>query len=116
MGLYLFFDSVRFTAGHHGLFSGAVGRREGGGGLGQTTSMGIVMAPLFIGIVALFFDARKTWAWVVLWLGLAVLLVEIVSRVRIYIDSKLTHVILIMIMMGDGVGLMLRAYLEDRLP
>ena len=114
VGLYLFFDSVRFTTGHHGLFSGAFHRRGGGGGLGETTSMGIVLVPLFIGIVALFFDAKRTWGWVITWLGVAILLIEIVSRVRFYMDSKLTHVILMMIMIAGGFGMMLRAYVEDR--
>lgn len=116
VGLYLFFDSVRFTTGHHGVFSGAFRGRGGGGGgrFGETTSMGIVLVPIFIGIVALFFDAKRTWGWAITWLGVAILLIEIVSRVRFYMDSKLTHVLLMMIMIAGGFGLMLRAYVEDR--
>ena len=41
-------------------------------------------------------------------------LVEIVSRVRFYIDSKLTHVLMMMVMTAGGLGLMLKAYVEDR--
>lgn len=115
VGLYLFFDSVRFSSGHHGLVSSAFRGRGGGGGrFAETTSMGIVLVPLFLGIGALFFDAKRTWAWVVTWLGVAVLLIEIVSRVRFYIDSKLSHVIFMMVMIAGGLGLMLKAYVEDR--
>ena len=115
VGLYLFFDSVRFTTGHFGVISGAFHGRGGGGGrFGETTSMGIVLVPLFVGIAALFFDARRTWAWVITWIGVAILLIEIVSRMRPYLDSKASHIILMMIMIAGGFGLMLRAYVEDR--
>ena len=61
VGVWLFFDSVRIVGGHHGFFSGMMGRGRGAGGgmMGTTTSMGIVLVPLFAGVVALFFDARK---------------------------------------------------------
>ncbi|MCB1088300.1 MAG: hypothetical protein KDM63_14725, partial [Verrucomicrobiae bacterium] len=87
VGLWFFFDSVHLTTGHPGLISDALNRGRGGGGANemgyrQTTSMGIVLVPLFIGVVALFFDVRRTWAWVVTWIGVAILLIEIVSRFR----------------------------------
>jgi len=115
VGLYLFFDSVNFVAKQHGLISGAFGgRRGGGGGIGETTSMGIILVPLFIGIVALFFDARKTWGWVVVTVGIVILMIEIVSRFRPHFSVKATHAILMIIMIAGGFGMMLRAYVEDR--
>lgn len=118
VGLWFFFDSVRFTTAHHGLISGALrgGRGDGGGGggLGQTTSMGIVLVPLFIGVVALFFNVKRTWAWIVTLVGIAILVVEIFSRFRPQFNVKGTHAILMLILMAGGIGLMLRAYVEDR--
>ena len=70
-GVWLFFDSVRFTTDHRGLISGAISRGRGGG-LMETTSMGIVLVPLFIGVIALFFDARKLWGWVLVGVGLVI--------------------------------------------
>ena len=114
-GLWFFFDSVNFTTGHHGLVSGALrGGRGGGGGLWHTTSMGIVLVPLFVGIVALFFDVRRTWAWAVTGLGVVILIVEIVSRFRPQFNVKATHGILMIVLIAGGIGLMLRAYVEDR--
>lgn len=112
IGLWLFFDSVRVTTGHYGLLSGAFGR--GGRGLGQTTSMGILLVPLFIGIVALFFNVRQTWAWVVTVLGFLIIAVEIVSRLRPHFDMKASHGILMLIIIAGGIGLMLKGYIDDR--
>lgn len=116
IGLWLFFDSVRFTSGHLGLISGAIGGRGGGrgGGMGETTSMGIILVPLFIGIVALFFDVKQTWAWVVTIIGFLILGIEIVSRLRPHFVVKASHAILMLIMIAGGFGFMLRGYLDDR--
>lgn len=112
-GLWFFFDSVNVTSGHPGLISGAL-RGNRGGGLWQTTSMGIVLVPLFVGIVALFFDARRTWAWVLTLIGIAILVVEIVSRFRPEVRMKVSHGILMLVLIAGGIGLMLRAYVEIR--
>lgn len=120
VGLWLFFDSVRITSGHGGFFSGMMrGRGGGGGGHGgggwrETTSMGIILVPLFIGVVSLFFDARKLWAWVLTGIGVAILAIEIVSRFRPHFEWKASHAILMLVMIAGGLGMMLRGYLADR--
>ena len=55
LATYLFFDSVRVTTGGHGLISGLFG--YGCGGYWETTSMGIIFVPFFLGVIALFYDA-----------------------------------------------------------
>lgn len=112
VGVYLFFDSVRVSSGHYGWISGMMHR--GRGGMWETTSMGIVFVPLVIGVIALFYDARMKWAWWLTYLGIAVLAVEITSRVRFIIESKLTHFLFMLVLFAAGVGLMLRAYVEDK--
>ncbi len=113
IGVLLFFDSVKFTTGHMGWVSGAIARGRGGG-LMETTSMGIVLIPLFIGVIALFFDVRKMWGWVLVGLGLIILGIEVVSRFRPVMAIKGTHLILLIVMIAGGLGLMFRAYLDDR--
>jgi len=112
VGVWLFFDSVQFTTRHGGLVSGAISR--GRGGLMETTSMGIVLAPLFIGVIALFFDVRRKWGWVLTGLGLVILGVEVVSRFRPVMAIKATHLFLLILMIAGGLGLMLRGYVEER--
>ena len=114
IGVWLFFDSVQFTSAHGGLISNALGRNGGGGGYRETTSMGILLVPLFAGVVGLFFDVRQRWAWILTGLGIAVLGVEIVSRFRPVFAVKATHLFLMILLIAGGLGLMLRGYLEDR--
>lgn len=113
VGTWLFFDSVRFTTGHMGVMSGAIARGRGGG-LMETTSMGIVLLPLFVGVIVLFFDVKKSWGWALLGLGIIILGIEIVSRFRPVIAIKGTHLFLLIVLMAGGLGMMLRGYVEDR--
>ena len=112
IGVWLFFDSIRLVAGHKGIISGMMGR--GGRGLGQTTSMGVILVPLFAGVVALFMDSTKKWAWGLTWIGLLILVVEILSNFRFHFNVKGSHAILLLLMIAGGIGLMLRSYLLDR--
>lgn len=112
VGVWLFFDSVQFTTGHGGILSRAIS--GGRGGFMETTSMGIVLVPLFAGVIALFFDVRKTWAWILTGLGLVILGIEVVSRFRPVMAIKGTHLFLLIILMAGGIGLMLRGYVEER--
>jgi hypothetical protein len=113
LGVYLFFDSVRVTTGG-GLFSGMVGARGGGHGWRETTSMGILFVPFLIGVVALFYDAARKWAWWLMYLGLAVIAIEVLSRIRFFMDTKLTHLLGMMVLFGAGVGLILRSFREHK--
>ncbi len=110
LGIYLFFDSVRVTTGL-GLISGGLhGMMGRGGGIGQTTSMGIIFVPFLIAVIALFYDASKKWGWWLLYFSIAVIAVEILSCVRFLINAKLTHLLGIMVLFAAGVGLILRSY------
>ena len=109
LAIYLFFDSVRVATGA-GFISdsihGMMGRR---GGIGETTSMGIIFVPFLIAIIALFYDAKKKWGWWLLYFGVAVIAVEILSRIRFFMNTKLTHLLGMMVLFAAGVGLILRS-------
>lgn len=109
---YMLFDSVNATTGY-GLFSGMMrGRQHNGvhGGLGHTTSMGIVFVPFMLGVIALFYDASKKWAWWLMYAGVAIVGIEILSHIRFEMKIKVSHLILMLGMFAAGVGLMLRSY------
>lgn len=110
LGLYLLLDSVKVVSGAFGLFSG-MGHR---GGMGETTSMGIIFVPFILGVAILFFDAGKKWAWWLSGLGLAVIIIEIFSRVRFVMEVKTTHLLLILVMIAAGAGFLMRSYLAGR--
>ena len=111
LAIYLFFDSVRVTTGG-GLITGMLrgGRGGGGRGMWETTSMGILFVPFLIGVIILFWDASKKWAWWLTGLGIAVIVIEILSRVRFLMETKLTHLLLMMVLFAAGIGLMMRSY------
>ena len=118
VALYFFFDSVLVQSGGSGWISGAMrgGHRGGaGGGLGlwETTSMGIIFLPFFIGIIALFYNAKMKWAWYVTWIGLAVIVIEIVSRIRFMLNMKVSHLVILVVVFAAGAGMMLQSYKED---
>ena len=112
-GTYFFFDSVRVTTGHGGAFSGMLGGGRGRGHLVDTTSMGVLFVPFFIGVFALFVDARRKWPWYLTGIGLAILVIEILSRIRFIIESKLTHLLGMVLMFAAGCALMYRSYKDQ---
>ena len=112
LATYLFFDSVRVVTAGHGLISGLLG--YGHGGYWQTTSMGIIFVPFFLGVIILFYDARLRWGWVLTCLGIAMLVIEILSRIQFFYQMKTTHLLGMIILFAAGVGLMLRSYRDDR--
>ena len=99
---WFFVDSVRVTTYGTGLISRV-------GGIGGTGSMGVIFLPFFIGVVALFYDASKKWPWVLMSVGVAVIVIEILSRLRFFLDLKLSHFMIMLISFAAGLGLMLRA-------
>jgi hypothetical protein len=110
LGLWFLFDSVHVRGDGAGALSGWIG---GGSGRFQTTSMGIIFVPFFISVVILFYDATKKWSWGLFWIGLAIIAIEILSRIRFEFSMKTTHLLLILGMVAAGAGLMIRAYRTD---
>ena len=98
---WLLLDSVIAETGR-GLISGFLrGGREGVGGghrFGETTSMGIIFVPFLVSVMALFYDASKKWAWWLLYLGLAIVAVEILSHLRFRMSMKTSHLLLVLIL------------------
>jgi uncharacterized membrane protein len=101
LAVVLFFDSVRVSTASRGIFC-FYGY--------ETTSMGIVFIPFFLGVVALFYNSRWKWAWVLMYVGIGVIAIEILSRIRFLLYMKTTHLMFMMIMFAAGLGLMIRSY------
>jgi hypothetical protein len=111
--VYIFFDSIRVSTGHAGVVSGMLGGGHGQSRLIETTSMGIVFVPFFLGVFSLFVDARRKWAWVLTYAGIAILAIEVLSRVRFIIDTKLTHFLAMLVLFAAGCALMFRSYRDS---
>jgi hypothetical protein len=95
---YFFVDSVRVTSFGGGWISGLMGG-----------STGIVFLPLLIGVVGLFYDARRVWPWVLFVAGFAIVIVEVLSRLDFFVNLKLSHLLIMLVSFGAGIGLILRS-------
>lgn len=109
--LYFFFDSVRVTAGGHGLITGAI-HAPFRGGTFETSSMGLIFVPFFLGVMALFYDSKPKWAWALMYSGLGILVIEMLSRVRFAMSLKSSHLLILMALFAAGAGMMIRSYKE----
>ncbi len=103
VSVYFFVDSVRVTTFGRGVVS------RGFGGWGGTGSTAIVFLPLFIAVVALFYDASKKWPWALFGLGIFILMAEILSRLEFFINLKLSHLLIMLVSFAAGIGLILRS-------
>jgi hypothetical protein len=90
------------------------GRGGGGGGMWETTSMGLIFVPFLIGVIALFYNAAQKWAWWLMNIGLAIIVIEVLSRIRFLMTTKLSHLLGMMVLFAAGIGLMLRSYSEQK--
>jgi hypothetical protein len=107
--LYFFFNSVHVTTRGSGLLTGMLYRGMGEGGFG-TASMGLVFVPFFLGVIALFYDARPAWAWYLMWAGLGILVIEILSQITFMFNLRASYLLLVLAIFAAGVGMMLRSY------
>ena len=111
LGLYLLFDSVHVVSGGTGIVSQWLMGSSGGW---ETTSRGVIFVPLLLGVGLLFYDAKTRIGWGLLWVGLAAIIVEILSRLQFMFSMKTSHLLLILGMTAAGLGLMLRGLREGK--
>jgi len=113
-GLWLFLDSVRVHTGGVGWLSGMLCGR-GRGGMGMTTSMGVLFVPFIVGVMLLFYNSALKLGWGVMGTGVIIIVVEILSRIRFCMNMKTTHLLLLFVMMGGGIGLIIRSFRDKSL-
>jgi hypothetical protein len=110
--LWFLFDSVRVSTGGHGFISGAIHdnfNSSAHGSNAYSASMGLIFIPFILGIISIVYSNGKRWSWYLTWTGLAVIVVEMMSRIRFMMNLKSSYLILVMLMFSVGVGLMLKS-------
>ena len=107
-GLWFFLGNVHVMTEPFGVVSGFLGRGVGLGGPAMST--GIVFAPIFAGLVMLFYDARLKWGWALFYVGLAIIVIEILSRIRFQMGMPVSNLLLMLGMVAAGIGMMLRSF------
>lgn len=53
------------------------------------------------------------WGWVLTYVGIGVVAIEILSRIQFLFQMKTTHLLGMIVLFAAGVGLMLRSYRDD---
>lgn len=114
-GLWFFLSNVHVVTRDVGFFSGAFNRGMFGGGM-PAASTGIIFAPIFIGLVILFYDARLKWGWALFYTGLAIIVIEILSRIQFLMQMKTSNLLLMLGMVAAGIGMMLRSFRDGSMP
>lgn len=110
-GLWFFLSNVHVMTDPFGMISGFLGGgRHGFGHAGPAVSTGIVFAPVFLGLVLLFYDARLKWGWALFYTGLALIVIEILSRIRFQMGMPVSSLLLMLGMIAAGIGMMLRSF------
>jgi membrane-bound ClpP family serine protease len=79
-------------------------------------STGIVFAPIFLGLVLLFYDAKLKWGWALFYVGLALIMIEILSRIRFQMGMPVSNLLLMLGMIAAGIGMMLRSFRDAAPP
>jgi len=113
-GLWFFLSNVHVMTEPFGMVSGVLGR--GFGVAGPAMSTGIVFAPIFLGLVLLFYDAKLKWGWALFYVGLAIIVVEILSRIQFLMNMRTSNLLLMMGMVAAGIGMMLRSFRDAGVP
>lgn len=111
IGVYFLLDSVQVTSAGAGVISRWLIGATGGW---ETTSRGVIFLPLMLGVVLLFYNAKLKIGWGLLWGGLGIIAIEILSRLAFYFSMKTSHLILILAVIAAGIGLMLKGLLQDK--
>jgi hypothetical protein len=79
-------------------------------------STGVVFAPIFVGLVLLFYDARWKWGWALFYVGLALIIIEVLSRIQFLMNMRTSNLLLMMGMVAAGIGMMLRSFRDGSVP
>ena len=108
-GVWFFLSNVQVVTTPVGMVSGIVSRGMFGDGM-PAMSTGIVFAPIFVGLVLLFYDARWKWGWALFYIGLAIIVIEILSRIQFLMRIRTSNLLLMMGMVAAGIGMMLRSF------
>ena len=114
-GIWFFLSNVHVTTMPIGMVSGLFNRGFFGDGM-PAMSTGVVFAPIFAGLVLLFYDARWKWGWALFYVGLALIVIEILSRIQFLMNMRTSNLLLMMGMVAAGIGMMLRSFRDGGVP
>jgi hypothetical protein len=80
------------------------------GGWGSSTSFGLTLIPLLLGIGLLFYDGRSAIGWLLTGAGALIILAGIIANMQIHFrTTTLYNTLLMLILLVAGLGLVFRS-------
>jgi len=106
-GLFIFSNMVTVSSTWHNWGFATVGN--------VNFTNGLIIIPLIVGIIAMFYNPKMLWPKIVAILGVVFLLLTIIMSIRFdFRRTSLFNYILIVVMVGGGAGLVLRGLFRRR--
>lgn len=99
IGGYLLFNQVQVTT--HGTW---------GWGFGGTSTFGVTLIPLLLGVGMLFFNGKSKIGWILLVGGLLFIVAGIIARMDIYFHrTSLFQTLVMLALIAGGLGLIFKS-------
>jgi predicted membrane channel-forming protein YqfA (hemolysin III family) len=78
-------------------------------------AFGLSLLPLIIGIGLLFFNGRSIVGWLLLFAGVVIIFVGIITNLQIYFQqTSLFNTIVMLVLLAGGIGLVARSLVAHR--
>lgn len=95
-GAYLLTSHVMVTSGYWSLWG--------------HSAFGLSLIPLVLGVGILFFNGRSVAGWLLLFAGLVIIFVGVLTNLQVYFQqTSLFNTLLMLVLLAGGVGLVARA-------
>jgi hypothetical protein len=101
-GIWRCVDALGVTAARPGWVSTLLGN-----------SIVLLCLPLLLGVLLLFRSAKSTPGWILLWVGLGMVMVDFISRMRVVFYMKLTTFVWTLALIPLGVVLVMMGVRRD---
>ncbi len=109
-GLILFLIGVVMAVAGGWLLTNQVVVTGGHWAIWGYNSFGLSLIPFIVGVIALFFDNRSPWGWLLLIAGVTIILAGVLVNMRIYFrPTSLFNTLTMLVLLFGGIGLLIRA-------
>lgn len=79
------------------------------------SAFGLSLLPLIVGIGLLFFNGRSVAGWLLLFVGVVIIFLGIITNLQIYFQqTSLFNTIIMLVLLAGGIGLVARSLVAHR--
>ena len=104
VAFYLFYDSGGTGAARSGIVAQSLREAFGNSGSSIRGLMLLLCVPFLLGFLALLHDDQTKWAWSLVGIGGALLIIELLSRFNVFANLFLSHLLSLIAAVVPGVA------------